>query len=191
MTVDVSKIDGYADMSAEEKVKALEALEVEDEETKAELERYKNANSKANSEAAEYKRQLKALQEKASQGSSDTEKQIADLKEQIETLNREKSISERTASFLKIGMSEDIAGKCSEAFTNGDSEAFFKAMDSFITEHDKAFKAELLKSTPRPGGEGGKAPEMTLEKFRKLSQAERMAFANKYPDEYKTLYGGK
>ena len=191
MTVDVSKIDGYADMTAEEKVKALEALEMEDEETKAELERYKNANSKANYEAAEYKRKLKALEEKASQGSSDTEKQIADLKEQIETLNREKSISERTASFLKIGMSEDIAGKCSEAFTNGDSEAFFKAMDSFITEHDKAFKAELLKSTPRPGGEGGKAPEMTKEKLQKMSLGDRMAFANKYPDEYKTIYGGK
>ena len=62
MTVDVSKIDGYAEMSAEDKVKALEALNLEDEEMKAELERYKNANSKANSEAAEYRRQLKALQ---------------------------------------------------------------------------------------------------------------------------------
>ena len=91
--LDTSKIDGYAEMSAEEKVKALEALEIED--NAAELERYKNATTKANSEAAEYKRKLKALEEKASQGSSDTEKQIADLKEQIETLNREKSISER------------------------------------------------------------------------------------------------
>ena len=186
--LDTSKIEGYAEMSAEEKVKALEALEIED--NAAELERYKNATTKANSEAAEYKRKLKALEEKASQGSSDTEKQIADLKEQIETLNREKSISERTASFLKIGMSEDIAGKCSEAFTNGDSEAFFAAMGSFITEHDKAFKAELLKSTPRPGSEGGKAPEMTKEKLKKMSLEERMAFANEFPDEYNKIYGG-
>ena len=98
--LDTSKIDGYADMSAEDKVKALEALEIED--NSAELERYKNATSKANSEAAEYKRQLKALQEKTKEGSSDTEKQMADLKEQIETLQREKTISERKASFLHI-----------------------------------------------------------------------------------------
>lgn len=186
--LDTSKIEGYAEMSAEEKVKALEALEIED--NAAELERYKNATTKANSEAAEYKRKLKALEEKAKEGSSDTEKQIADLKEQIETLNREKSISERTASFLKIGMNEEIAGKCSEAFTNGDSEAFFAAMGSFITEHDKAFKAELLKSTPRPGSEGGNAPEMTKEKLKKMSLEERMAFANDYPDEYNKIYGG-
>ena len=190
MTVDVSKIDGYDEMSAEEKVKALEALEMEDEETKAELERYKNACTKANSEAAESKRQLKALQEKTNEGSSETAKQISELKEQIENLNKEKLISQRTASFLGIGMNEDIASKCSEAFTNGDSEAFFKAMGSFITEHDKAFKAELLKSTPRPGSEGGKAPEMTKEKLQKMSLEERMAFAAEFPDEYNTLYGG-
>ena len=87
-------------------------------------------------------------------------------------------------------MSEDIAGKCSEAFTNGDSEAFFAAMGSFITEHDKAFKAELLKSTPRPGSEGGKAPEMTKEKLKSMSLEERMAFANDHPDEYNKIYGG-
>lgn len=190
MTVDVSKIDGYAEMSAEEKVAALEALEMEDEETKAELERYKKATTNANSEAAEYKRKLKALEEKAKEGSSDTEKQIADLKEQIENLNREKLISQRTASFLNIGMNEDIANKCSEAFTNGDSEAFFKAMGSFITEHDKAFKAELLKSTPRPGSEGGNPPEMTKEKLKSMSLEERMAYANEHPDEYNKIYGG-
>ena len=188
--LDTSKIEGYDEMSAEEKVKALEALEVP-EDNSAELERYKNATSKANSEAAEYKRKLKALEEKASEGASDTEKQITELKEQIENLNREKLISERKASFLNVGMNEDTAGKCSEAFTNGDGEGFFKALNSFMVEHDKAFKAELLKSTPRPDGEGGKAPEMTLDKLRKMSISERAQFAHDFPDEYNKLYGGK
>lgn len=188
MKVDVSTIEGYADMSAEDKVKALEALEIED--NTAEIERYKNATSKANSEAAEYKRQLKALQEKASEGASDTEKQMAELKEQIETLQREKSISEKKASFLKFGMNEDHAAKCSEAFTNGDSETFFATLGSFIADHDKAFKAEMLKATPRPDSEGGNTPPvMTLEKFRTLSPADKLAFANEHPDEYNKLYG--
>ena len=52
--IDTSKIEGYADMSAEDKLKALEAFEYED--NAAELERQKNALSKANSEAAEWKR---------------------------------------------------------------------------------------------------------------------------------------
>ena len=192
MTVDVSKIDGYAEMSAEEKVKALEALNLEDEDMKAELERYKNANSKANSEAAEYKRKLKEMESKAAAGTSDTEKQMAELKEQIETLQREKSLSEKKASFLKLGMNEELANKCSEAFVNGDGDSLFEGMTSFMDAHDKAFKAELLKTTPRPKDEGGNPPPaMTLEKFRSLSTAEKMAFADDFPDEYEKLYGGK
>lgn len=187
--LDTSKIEGYAEMTAEEKVKALEALEVP-EDNAAELERYKNATTKANSEAAEYKRKLKALEEKAAEGASDSDKKMADLEEQIKTLQREKSVTERKASFLKIGFNEDAAGKAAEAFTNGDSEAFFETMGAFMTDHDKTFKAELLKSTPRPEGEGGKAPTMTLDAFRKLSPAERSKFAQENPDEYKKLYGG-
>ena len=57
--IDTSKIDGYADMSAEDKLKALESFEYED--NAAELERQKNALSKANSEAAEWKRKHNAL----------------------------------------------------------------------------------------------------------------------------------
>lgn len=189
MKVDVSSIEGYAEMSAEDKVKALESFEYND--NAEELKRYKDANSKANSEAAEYKRQLKALQEKASEGSSESEKQLAELKGQIETLQKEKNIADRKASFLAFGsgMTDENAMKAAEAFTNGDSESFFNTMKSFIAEHDKAFKAELLKTTPRPDSEGGKAPEMTKEKLSKMSLAERMAFANKYPDEYNKLYG--
>lgn len=188
MKVDVSNIEGYAEMSAEEKVKALEALEFDD--NSAELERYKSATSKANSEAAEYKRKLKALEEKAAEGTTESDKKMADLEEQIKTLQREKSITERKASFLKHGFDEDSAVKAAEAFTNGDSEAFFETLGSFITEHDKTFKADLLKSTPRPDGEGGKAPTMTLEAFRKLPQEERFKFSQDHPEEYKKLYGG-
>lgn len=188
MKVDVSKIEGYAEMTAEEKIKALEELEIED--NTAELERYKNATSKANSEAAEYKRQLKALQDKANEGASESDKKMADLEEQIKTLQREKSITERKASFIGIGMNDDSALKAAEAFTNGDSESFFDTIKSFINEHDKTFKAELLKATPKPDHEGGNAPTMTLEAFRKLSPAERSKYASEHPDEYNKLYGG-
>ena len=57
--IDTSKITGYAEMSAEDKLKALEAFEYED--NAAELEKQKAAVSKANSEAAEWKRKHNAL----------------------------------------------------------------------------------------------------------------------------------
>ena len=186
--LDTSKIEGYAEMSAEDKIKALEELEIED--NSAEVERYKNATSKANSEVAEYKRKLKALEDKASEGATESDKRMAELEEQIKSLQREKSITERKASFIGLGMTEESAFKASEAFTNGDSEGFFAEFRSFLTEHDKTFKAELLKTTPRPSDEGGKAPTMTMDAFKKLSPAERAQFSQEHPDEYKKLYGG-
>ena len=49
--IDTSKIEGYAEMTPEQKLAALEGFEYED--NSAELEKQKNALSKANSEAAE------------------------------------------------------------------------------------------------------------------------------------------
>ena len=130
------------------------------------------------------------MEDKANEGASESDKKMAELEEQIKALQKEKSITERKASFIGLGMTEETALKASEAFTNGDSDGFFTEMKSFMTEHDKVFKADLLKATPRPGDEGGKAPTMTLEAFRKLSPAERAQYSQDHPDEYKKLYGG-
>ena len=57
--IDVSSIDGYENMTAEEKIKTLEAFEYNDNST--ELEKYKSAASKANSEAASWKKKHNEL----------------------------------------------------------------------------------------------------------------------------------
>ena len=70
MKFDVSKIEGYAEMSAEDKVKALEEYEIEvPKDNTAEVNNLKEALSKANSqtskacsEAAEWKRQYREKQ---------------------------------------------------------------------------------------------------------------------------------
>ena len=63
MKIDTSKITGYAEMSAEEKLAALEAFEIEAPKSGTdETEKLKAALSKANSEAAEWKRQFREKQ---------------------------------------------------------------------------------------------------------------------------------
>ena len=52
--IDTTKIAGYSDMRAEEKLAALEAFEYED--SAPDLQRYKDAVTRANREAAEMKR---------------------------------------------------------------------------------------------------------------------------------------
>ena len=59
MKIDTSRIEGYADMSTEDKLKALEGFEYED--NAAELSRQKNAISKANSDAAQWKKKYNEM----------------------------------------------------------------------------------------------------------------------------------
>lgn len=191
--IDVSTIDGYADMSAEEKLAALEAYEYDDHSAElADLEKVKDAKNKATSEAAEYKKQLKALQDQQKTGNTKADATIAQLQEQVAELTRQNTISSYTAQFVALGYEAELAQATAIATADGDVATVFENQRKFLEAHDKQTKADILKQTPGPGkgGTGKQAPAMTLEKFRKLSQAERMKFAAEFPEEYAKLYGG-
>jgi hypothetical protein len=191
--IDVSTIDGYADMTAEEKLAALENYEYNDHSAElADLDKYKDATNKATSEAAEYKKQLKALQDQQKTGNSKADETIAMLKKQVDELTRQNTISSYTAQFVALGYEAELAKATAIATADGDVAKVFENQQKFLEQHDKDVKANILKQTPGPakGGTGKQAPAMTLEKFRRLPQTERMKFAAEYPDEYAKLYGG-
>ena len=191
--IDVSTIDGYADMTAEEKLAALENYEYNDHSAElADLDKYKDATNKATSEAAEYKKQLKALQDQQKTGNTKADATIAQLQEQVAELTRQNTISSYTAQFVALGYDAELAKATAIATADGDVATVFENQQKFLEQHDKDIKANILKQTPKPGqgGTGKQAPAMTLEKFRKLSQVERMKFANEFPVEYQKLYNG-
>lgn len=65
-----------------------------------------------------------------------------------------------------------------------------KAPDSgFLFEESKP-KQNFKGFKPSESGDDGKGGGMTLESFRKLSSAERFAFAQEHPEDYKKLYDG-
>ena len=72
---------------------------------------------------------------------------------------------------------------------DGDSEKVFINQQKHLTAFEKKVRAAALKNTPKPTPDGD-SKTMTLEKFRKLSPAERAAFYEEHPEEYKELYGG-
>ena len=189
--IDVSTIDGYVDMTAEEKLAALENYEYNDHSAElADLDKYKDAINKATSEAAEYKKQLKALQDQQKTGNSKADETIARLQEQVNELTRQNTISSYTAQFVALGYDSELAAATAIATADGDVATVFENQRKFLDAHDKQTKADILKQTPGPakGGTGKQAPAMTLEKFKKLPMAERMAFANEFPEEYQKLY---
>lgn len=191
--IDVGSIDGYADMTAEEKLAALESYEYDDHsEDAADLEKYKDAVTKANHEVAEYKKQLKALQDQQKAGSGKDADTIKQLQEQVAELTRQNTIASYTAQFAALGYDAELAEDTAIATADGDVAKVFENQRKFLENHDKDVKADILKQTPKPGqgGTGKPAPAMTLEKFRKLSQVEKMKFAAEYPEEYQKLYNG-
>ena len=191
MKIDVAQITDYDSLSLEEKVAALENFEYDDHSEAVEtIGKYKDATDKATKEAAEYKKQLKALQEQQKSGNSKADDTIAELQKQVAELTRQNTIASYAAQFTALGYDAELAQATAIATADGDVATVFENQRKFLEQHDKDTKANILKQTPKPGqgGTGKQAPAMTLDKFRKLSMQERMAFANEFPDEYQKLY---
>lgn len=151
--IDVTKIEGYADMTPEQKLSVLEAFEFED--NLAEIERYKNSTSKASSEVAEWKRKYNALLSEDEQKKNAKEEELTTIKEELETLRKEKTVTDHKARFLTLGYDETLAGETAQAMVDGDIEKVFVNQKKFLETHEKDLKANLLKGTPKPPAGGG------------------------------------
>ncbi len=185
--IDTTKIEGYADMTPEQKIAALEAIEYED--NVSELERYKNAASKANSDAAEWKRKHNALLSEEDKKKQANEEELTTLRKKVEEMEKEKLISGHKARFLALGYEENLADETAKAMANGETDKVFANQKKFLETHDKAYKAQLMGQTSTPPA-GSDLDSMTLDKLRKMSPQERYKYSEKNPDEYKKLYGG-
>ena len=183
--IDISKIEGYEAMSAEDKVKLFESFEYDDGAN--EIERYKNAASKANSEAAEWKKKHNARLSEDEKQKQETADYIAMLEKQNKELLEKETIATYKADLLKIGYSEELADSTAKALASGDIAKAIKHQADFVDAQKKSVLAEAVKETPVPPA--GNAGEKTLTKaeFSKMSLSEQMAVYEKNPDLYNEL----
>lgn len=112
-----------------------------------------------------------------------------ELQSKYDKLLRESEISKHKAKLLGLGYDEKLADETAEAMADGDMEKVFANQKKHLDSVEKRVRADALKDTPKPTPDGD-SKTMTLEKFRKLSSAERAAFFEEHPEEYKELYGG-
>lgn len=168
--IDTSKIAGYSAMSAEEKLAALEAFEVED--TKSEIENYKKMINKASSEAAEWKRKHNALlsDEEKAKAEAEEERQrkdneFAEMQKRINDLEKEKMVATYNASFVSMGYDAELATKTANALADGKMNEVFAYMKQHGDNKEKELRAEILKSTPTPSTAGKVDNPLTAEKI--------------------------
>ena len=182
MKIDTSKIEGYAEMTAEEKLAALEAYEMD---TSAFVR--KDVADKYASEAANYKKQLREKLSEEEKAKAEQDEALKAMQTELETLRTEKAIDASAKKWMSIGYDEKLATETAKAMVSGDTEKVFANHAKFIAEKEKNLRAQLLKDTPAPpAGEGSKG--MTKEDFSKLSLAEKAAFAKEKPEQYKEFY---
>lgn len=185
--IDVTQIEGYADMSAEDKLKALEEFDIPDPDYSGYVK--KDVFDKTASELAEKKKQLKDKMTEDEQKTQKEQEEREELQSKYDKLLRESEISKHKAKLVALGYDEKLADETALATVDGDMEKVFANQKKHLDSVEKRVRAEALKDTPKPTPDGD-SKTMTLEKFRKLSPAERAAFYEEHPEEYKELYGG-
>lgn len=175
--IDVSKINGYGDMSLEDKIKALEGFEYDD--GAAEIERQKNAVSKANSEAAEWKRKHNSLLSADDKEKQESADKLAAMEKELNDLRKEKLVSEHKSKYLALGYDEELASDTAAALVDNDFTKVFANQQKFLESHDKSIKADLMKGTPNPpaGGTGNPMSKSDIMKIRDSSERQA-AIAN-------------
>lgn len=151
MKVDVSKIENYDQMSAEDKLKALEEYEFEvpaPKDSNEEVTRLKTALSKANSEAAEWKRQIREKQTEAERAEAERKEREAAVEEELRTLRRDKTVSGYVAQCLALGYGQDLAIKAAEAMADNDAVTIMSCQEEFLNAKKKEYEAAALNKQP-------------------------------------------
>ena len=174
--------DKYKDgMTIEE----LMALEVETDNSA--YDNLKKRLDEVASEAANYKKQLRANMSEAEQKAAADAERLAELVAERDKLKAEKAIAEYEKGLVAIGYDEKLATEVATALHNGDVATVIKAQAKFVDAQKKAVLADAVKETPVPpaGNEGGKT--LTKAEFAKMSLNEQMAIYEKTPDLYNEL----
>lgn len=170
--IDTSTIEGFEAMSPEDKLTALLGLEIPDPVDMKQFVSKANFD-KTSSELAAAKKQLAAKMTDDERKAQEAEQKQSDLEQKYEALLRESEIAKHKANFLAKGYSEKLADEAAVALYDHDNVKLFACMETFISDHDKALKAEVIKGTPKPGaGNAGGATEP--EKPKGVEIAERI-----------------
>ena len=181
--------DAYSEgMSLEDIESALENIELPVD-MSAEVDKLKSALSKSNSEAADYKRQLKEKMSSEELKEKEDADRWAEMEEKYNALLKKEAISSNKSRLVALGYEESLAEETAEAMVNNDLEKIFANQKKHIEAVEKKARSEKMKGTPKPEG-GSSSDTMTKKKLRGMTPQERYNFSMEHPEEYKQLYGG-
>ena len=151
MRIDTAKIEGYAEMSAEDKLKALEEFEFEapaPKDSSDEVNKLKTALSKANSDAAEWKRQFREKQTEQERTEAERVEREKELADKLAAYERKSLVSDYQAQCLALGYDKDLALRAAEAMADNDAAAIMACQQEFLVAKQKELEVNALNKQP-------------------------------------------
>ena len=147
--IDVTKIEGYSEMSAEDKLAALEAYEFEVPAPATDAEaKLKEALSRANASASEWKQKYRATLDDAKRAEEERAEENKKRDEELEQLRKERAVSKLEAQYLAVGYSAELASATAKAQADGDTATVLANQMKFIEETKKNLEAAALGKQP-------------------------------------------
>jgi len=113
-----------------------------------EVEKLKRLLSKANSEANSYKQQLREKQSAEERAAAERAEADKAMREELETLRKEKRVSDYTAKCVALNMDAELAGKTANALADGDMDSVFECLKNFVDATVTRLNNEALNRQP-------------------------------------------
>lgn len=159
----------YKEGMTEDEISA--ALETVGQGNEAEVNRLKAALSKANSEAADYKKQLRGKQSEDEANAAAQKEEHDRLAQENADLKRSIALSERKAKLLTMGYDESLADETAAAMVDGDMDKVMANQSKYLEVQKKNIQADAMRKTPRPAaGDDGNGGSMDYAK--KIAEAQ-------------------
>ena len=105
---------------------------------------------KVSSQLADAKRQLRSKMSEEEAREADRQAEIAAREEELKSLRRDKTLSNHKASFMGLGLGEDLATEAATMLADGDNDGLFDALKRYQLGFEKQLRAKILAETPKP-----------------------------------------
>lgn len=173
-TIDTSKIENYANMTAEEKVAALEAyaFEVPEPSADANVENLKRQISRANGEAASWKQKFHERLSEQEKAEASRNEELENLKAELSLFKANDRINTYKAKLLEIGYDPESANSLARSLPEGVEDSFWEVQKTFLANNAQKIQKDLLsKQSPLSAGSAPKPEDPESKQIAAFRQA--------------------
>lgn len=153
MKIDTTAIEGYADMTPEQKLAALEGYEIAEPDYSGYVK--KETFDKTASELSKAKKDILAKMSEDERAKQERDEELQKLRERNAELEKLTTVAKYKAQYLGMGYDEALATATAQAWADGDYDKVIANTAAHLTAHDKQVKAGMLGEMKMPPAGSG------------------------------------